>query len=240
VSKWISVTVAAIDLSRAAVHLVAGTEDPESKTAPPELRSGLVPGEHHDSVIAVMNGGWKTAHGRWGVMIGGHVFVEPRVEGCTIAILRDGSVRIGAWPELEDRLSEIESYRQTPPCLLQAAELHSALQAGQERAWGGNDPKLKTRRRSSLGVDASGRILFYGFGEEAGARLLAEGMRVAGAVAAAETDINYSWTRFLMVGQPKPGDELQITSTLVPKMVHQKQGYVKRPAARDFFYVRRR
>jgi hypothetical protein len=240
ISKWITVTIAAIDLSRAAVHLVAGTEDPQSKTAPAELRTGLVAPEHADSVLAIMNGGWKTAHGRWGVMIGGHVFVEPRVEGCTIALRKDGSVRIAPWPEIESRASEIESYRQTPPCLVSGGELHPDLQAGQERAWGGNNPKDKTRRRSALGVDSSGKILFYGFGDEAGAKMLAEGMRLAGAAAAAETDINYSWTRFLLVGRRPGSSDVQITSTLVPKMVHQKQGYLTRPAARDFFYARRR
>jgi hypothetical protein len=240
ISKWISVTVVAINLERAALHLVAGTEDPVSKTAPPELRTGLVPPEHHDSLIAVMNGGWKTAHGQWGVQVGGHTFVPPRPEGCTVAIFRDGHVRVRSWPALEPQLSEIEAYRQTPPCLIESGAIHPLLAAGQERPWGGMSPKEKTRRRSALGADASGRILFYGFGEEAGAKLLAEGMRIAGALEAAETDINYSWTRFLLFGQKGPDRKLQVTSTLVPQMVHQKTGYVERAMPRDFFYLRRR
>lgn len=234
ISKWISVTVAAIDLDRAAVHLVAGTDDPKSPDAPAALRTGLVPPEHQESLLAVMNGGWKTAHGRWGVMIGGHVFVPPRNEGCTVALYRDGSVRIRSWPAVEADAPKLEAYRQTPPCLLEGAELHPALAAGQEKAWGGNDPNLKTRRRSALGVDPSGRLLFYAYGEEAGAKLLAEGLRLAGAAEAAETDINYSWTRFLLFGKPKPDAPLQVTSTLVPKMVHQKKGYVTQAAPRDF------
>lgn len=240
VSKWISVTVVAMDLERAALHLVAGTDEPISKDAPADLRTGVVPEPHRDSVVAVMNGGWKTAHGHWGMMAGGHTFVEPRPEGCTIAIFGDGQVRIRSWDRVQAQSRELEAWRQTPPCLLSEGELHPSLAAGQERAWGGMDPKLKTRRRSALGVDASGRVLFYGFGEEAGAKLLAQGMRAAGAVEAAELDINYSWTRYLLIGKPKPDQKLQVTSTLVPKMVHQKLGYVERPAPRDFFYLRRR
>jgi hypothetical protein len=235
ISKWISVTLVAIDLQRTRVKLVAGTEDPVSKTAPPELRTGLIPHEHQAGLLAVMNGGWKTSHGQWGVRIGGHTFVPPRPEGCTIAIYRAGHVRIRSWPALEPELDQIDAYRQTPPCLVESGELHPLLRAGQERPWGGMVPNEKTRRRSAVGVDASGRILFYGFGEEAGARMLAEGMRHAGATDAAETDINYSWTRFLLFGEKD--QKLQVTSTLVPKMVHQKTGYVERPAARDFFYV---
>ena len=240
VSKWITVTVAAIDLQRAALHLVAGTDEPIDKDAPAALRTGLVPSEHQDDLLVVTNGGWKTAHGRWGMMVAGHVFVPARPEGCTIAIAKDHTARIQPWPEIESRASELAAWRQTPPCLLANGELHPQLAAGQERPWGGMDPKLKTRRRSALGVDKTGKILFYGFGDEASAKLLAEGMRLAGAVEAAELDINYSWTRFLLVGKPKPDAPLQVTSTLIPKMVHDKTGYVSKAAPRDFFYIRRR
>jgi hypothetical protein len=241
ISKWISVTVVAIDLERSSLHLVAGTEEPKSMSGPgpAEIRTGLVAAEHQETVLAVMNGGWKTAHGRWGMMVNGHVFVPPRPEGCTIALGKDGSVRIGAWPKLEPSASELAAYRQTPPCLVEDGALHELLRAGQERPWGGMDPKEKTRRRSALGVDASGKLLFYGFGDEASAKLLAEGMRIAGAAQAAELDINYSWTRFLLIGRPRPDAPLQTTSTLVPQMVHQKTGYVSAPAPRDFFYLTR-
>lgn len=105
------------------------------------------------------------------------------------------------------------------------------------RRWGGRDPKRKTRRRSALGLDASGRILFYGFGEEVNARLLAEGMRIVGAKSATQLDINYSWTRFLLVGSPKADAPTQITSTLVPDMKHRKRGYIEKWMPRDFFYL---
>jgi hypothetical protein len=91
-----------------------------------------------------------------------------------------------------------------------------------------------------IGVDATGRILFYGMGEEARPRDLAQGLKAVGATSAAQLDINWSWTRFLMFGSPQPGAELQVTSTLIPKMVHRKTGYVQRHVGRDFFYLTRR
>jgi hypothetical protein len=121
--------------------------------------------------------------------------------------------------------------------LLEAGELHEKLAAFNERPWGGFDPKRKTRRRSALGVDVSGRTLFYGIGEEVGPRVLAEGMRYAGAHFAAELDINWSWTRFLMFGQSTTKPGLKVTSTLIPKMVHQDRQYVEKTSARGFFYV---
>jgi hypothetical protein len=239
VSRWHTVTVVAIDLQRARVHLLAGSEDPKSKTAPPELRTGLVPSEHHDSLVAVFNGGWKTVHGSWGVMLAGHTFVPPKKEGCTIALMKDGSARIGAWPELEAAVAEMDAFRQTPPCLVEDGALHRLLAAKQEHPWGGMEPNIKTRQRSALGVDSSGRILFYAYGEEVGAALLAEGLRAVGAVDAAELDINFIWVRFLLFGKPPPDGVLRVTSTLIPKMAHEKGGYISRPYARDFFYVRR-
>jgi hypothetical protein len=199
-----------------------------------------VPAEHQSSVLAVFNGGYQTAHGRWGVMIDGKEFVPPRDPGCTVALYRDGSARIGAWPALANTRDDMSAFRQTPPCLLEAGKLHPELEAHREGPWGGRVPNVKTRNRSAVGVDASGRVLFYGFGDEAGPRLLAEGMRVAGAVSAAQLDINYYWTRFLLIGRKQADAPLQVTSTLSPKMQYESRGYVTRPAARDFFYVRRR
>jgi hypothetical protein len=57
-------------------------------------------------------------------------------------------------------------------------------------------------------------------------------------VTVAQLDINWSWTRFLLYGGDN-GDPT-VTSTLVPQMVHAKQGYVKKPGFRDFFYLLKR
>jgi hypothetical protein len=238
VSRFIAVTVVAIDLTRASVHLVAGTEDPVAAHVPKEQRTGLVAAAHQDSLLAVFNGGYQTAHGHWGVMIDSKVFVPARDPGCTLALYRDGSARIRSWPALAASQDEMIAFRQTPPCLVEDGQLHPDLQALRERAWGGRVPNIKTRNRSAVGVDRSGRIFFYGFGDEAGPALLGEGMRFAGAVSAAQLDINYHWTRFLLFGK-KPDKKLGMTSPLAAQMQHEPGGYVSRPASRDFFYVRR-
>lgn len=240
VSRFVSVTVVAVDLARASVHLVAGTKDPIAPHVPESERTGLVPSDHQTSLLALFNGGYQTPHGRWGVMTGGQVLVPPRDVGCTIALYRDGRARIASWPALAPTQNTMTAFRQTPPCLVEGGALHADLAAFREGAWGGRVPNVKTRNRSAVGVDESGRVLFYGFGDEAGARLLADGMRFAGAVAAAQLDINYYWTRFLLVGRKKSDAPLQITSPLAPKMQYEPRGYVSRPAARDFFYIKRR
>lgn len=240
ISKWIEVTAVAMDLKHLSLAWVPGTDDPESDAVPKTERSGTVASEHRDTVVAAFNGGWQAKHGRWGAMADGKVFLEPREEGCTIAIYRDGRVRIASWPKLSGTVGEMVAYRQTPPCMVEDGSLHPELEARNERRWGGLDPKRKTRRRSAIAIDASGRVLMYGYGDEAGARELALGLKALGASAVAELDINYHWVRFLLLGRPKPEAELQVTSTLIEKMPHRKQGYVSKAEPRDFFYVARR
>jgi len=243
VSKWVKVTLVAVDLRHAVLHYVPGTEDVKDLGEDPEglpVAPGIIPTSEQDHLLAVFNGGFKPRHGNWGIRIGSKVLVAPRESGCTVALYRDSTVRVGSWERLSADAADIESYRQTPPCLLEQGELHPDLEAHNERAWGGRDPKRKTRRRSAVGVDASGRVLLYALGEEAGPLHLALGLRFAGARSAAQLDINWSWTRFLVFGNPAPDGELQVTSTLIPQMVHRPTAYVSRHVGRDFFYVTRR
>jgi len=238
VSKYVTVTVAAMDLKHTALHLVPGTDDPKVEDLSTDHPPGLVPEAHHDDLVVVMNGGFNPKHGAWGMMARGTVLVPPREEGCTLVMNHDDTVRMGRWPEVADEAQNARAYRQTPPCLLEDGKMHPKLAAGDLRPWGGQAAHRKTRRRSAIGVDATGRVLLFGMGVEAEANLLAEAMKLAGAVHAAQLDINYNWTRFLLFGE-KDGT-LQVTTTLIPKMVHRKRGYVHHSQPRDFFYLARR
>jgi hypothetical protein len=244
-SRWMTVTVAAIDLDRVAVRLMPGTEDLRYANLPVGSESGLVPEADRPALIAVMNGGFQPKHGHWGLVANGVVVSKPREDGCTIALDPGFGVQIGPFAGLPEAARASHTLRQTPPCLVEGGLVHPALVAGKDKAWAGHTADLRTRRRSALGIDASRRVLFYAIGEETEPRWLAEGLRVAGATSAAELDINWYWTRFLLFGNgtkdgPDARSGLRITSTLVPKMEHQETEYVERASTRDFFYVVRR
>lgn len=240
VSKWQKVTIAAMDLEHTQLDYRPGKTDVEAEAMPAGVERGLVPESEQDRLLLVFNGGFQPQHGNWGMFLRGKDLVAPKPEGCTVAIYDDGKVRIRSWPVIEAdvKSGKVVAYRQTPPCLLEEGELHPKLKAHNDRPWGGRDPKRKTRRRSSVGIDASGRMLLYGMGDETPPRMLAEGMRAAGAVSAAQLDINWSWTRFLVFSEQE--GTLRVTSTLIPQMVHGKKSYVERAASRDFFYLLRR
>jgi hypothetical protein len=232
----------AIDLTRVALRAVAGTRQPLSSTVPPEHRPGLVPQQDLADLVAVMNGGFMTRHGGWGMMVGGEVIAPPKDDGCTVALLADGSVRIATYAKLGVAPEALTAYRQTPPCLVEQGAVNDALLGGEKpRAWGMSETGGVTIRRSALGVAGGGRTLLYGLGESVTPRQMAEAMRAAGAVSAAELDVNWSYTRFFLYGPgPTPDSPPEVTATLIPKLKHARGEYVKKPAERDFFYLVRR
>jgi hypothetical protein len=234
------VAVVAVDLRRVDLRLVAGTLEPESKAVPPERRPGLVPAADQADLIAVFNGGFMARHGRYGMMLDGDTFVPPRPDACTVALYRDGGLRVRTWTELSATAATMSGFRQTPPCILEQGVLHPELDPDpRPRQWGAAENGETEIRRSALGLDASGQVLFYGLGEWVTVKALADAMKAAGAADAAELDINWSYTKFLLFGRPAPGEPPEVVSTLVPKTKHTRRGYVTAPAERDFFYLKR-
>lgn len=239
--KPIYAAIVAIDLTRTEVALVAGTEEPETTTVAASKRTGLVPAAVQDDLLVVMNGGFMAKHGKYGMMLDGEEFLAPREDACAVAKRKDGSFWIAPWLEMKGKNAELSFYRQTPACLVDRGTLHPDLDSDfKRRKWGGQNNGQKDTRRSAVGVDASGKVLFYGLGEWVFPKDLAVAMKAAGAVSAAELDINWSYTRFLLMGRPTPSEPVQVLSTLVPKIEHSKRGYVEKAATRDFFYVTRK
>jgi hypothetical protein len=235
-SRFITVTIVAIDLGRTTLGYMPGIEDLGGKKVP--FTAGLVPAAERERLLAVFNGGFQPRHGHWGMKLGDTIVVPPRDEGCTLAIGNDGSVRLRSFSALASSAADLRAYRQTPPCLLEDGAVHPDLLAGRDKAWAGQAKDLVTRRRSAVGLDDAGSVLFYAIGVEASPRLLAEALRVAGARNAAELDINWNWTRFLSYERDREG-KLRVAASLV-EGEYAKSGYTERPSERDFFYVLRR
>nr|WP_275939089.1 phosphodiester glycosidase family protein [Polyangium spumosum] len=227
-----------MDLQRVTIRLVAGTTEPVSENVPLSARPGLIPRAEHPDLVAAFNGGFKALHGQYGMMIEGKTFLPPRKFACTVGLYRDGSVRIGTWPALAPTEPEMAAYRQTPACLVEGGELNKKL-TEYNRNWGATVSGETVIRRSAIGVDATGRTLFYALGEAVTAQSLARAIKAAGAHAAAQLDVNYAFPRFLLFDHP-PGAERSLAASLVPKIDYRETDYVKDPSPRDFFYVARR
>ena len=95
-----------------------------------------------------------------------------------------------------------------------------------------------TIRRTAVGVDASGKTLLFGFGEDVTPRNLADAMKAAGAATLrswTSTGRIRSSTSTLMAPTPP-----HVSLSLVPKAKYSKGAYVTDAAPRDFFFVARK
>jgi hypothetical protein len=239
IRKDVSVTVIAFDLARTDLVWVPGSQEPASDKLPADVQKGLVPKDDRALLLAAFNGGFLARHGRFGAMVAGHELLPPRDGTCTVAFTTNGHVRIDVWERLKSAAGELSTYRQTPPCLVQGGEIHERATV-EPKKWGLSADGKDEIRRSALGIDSSGRVLFFGLGEWVVPKDMALGMKVAGAVNAAELDINWSYTRFNFYGHKSSGEPLEVVGTLVPQLVHTKRAYLTDIAARDFFYIRKK
>ncbi len=222
------------------VGLVAGTQDPESEAVPPERRTGLVPSADVPSLLAVWNGGFKRRHGEYGMRVGADLFVPPVEDACTIGLDAEGRVQVGPWASLSAAAPSFVAFRQTPPCLVQRGEVNPDLaKEHKQRTWGAAEKGERDIRRSALGRDETGQVLYYGFGDWVTATDLARTLRAAGATDVAELDVNWSYPRFFWF-EPGPDGRPQIAGTFVPKITYSVKRYVDRAWERDFFYATRR
>lgn len=231
--------IVAVDLRRVGLRFVAGTKEPPAPSVPADHRPGLVPAADQANLVAVFNGGFMARHGQWGITVGADVLLPLRDDGCTIALLGDGGVMVRTQAALGPAPAKATAMRQTPPCLVEQGEIHPALLGPEKpRRWGMSETGGVDIRRSAIGVMPGGRTLMYGLGEWITPRQMAEAMRTAGAADAAELDVNWSYTRFLLYGpRPSPGAPPEVTATLVPKIKHGPRQYVVKPEERDFFYL---
>ncbi len=233
-----AVAVVAMDLTRINLRLVAGTTEPLSEKVSLAERPGLVPTNEHADLIAVFNGGFKALHGQYGMMLDGKIFLPPRDIACTVGLYRDGTIRIRTWPQISATQSDMVAYRQTPPCLVEQDTLNNKLTESTKN-WGATVSGETVIRRSAIGIDASGKTLFYALGEAVTAQSLATAMKAVGARDAAQLDVNYAYPRFLFFDHPAAAERRAVLS-LVPHVDYRSGDYVREPSPRDFFYITRR
>jgi hypothetical protein len=238
--SFAAVAVVAVDLRRLELSFVAGTTEPESMKVPKERRPGLVPSDKQADLVAAFNGGFKATHGHYGMMIAGDTFLVPRDIACTIALYRSGPIKIRTWPALAPSEADMTAYRQTPPCLVEQGVANAALGLEYNRNWGATVSGETVIRRSALGIDATGNILFYGLGEAVTAQALGRAMRVVGARDAAQLDVNYAYPRFLLYEHGTAGEPPHAATALIKDVKFEPADYVVEPSVRDFFYLTRR
>ncbi len=244
--SWAVVAVVAADISRVRLHFVLGTREPESLEAEGKdlKRTGLIASEHQRDLIAAFNGGFKTVHGRYGVRTDGVTLIKPRKDACTVAMLKDATVKVAPWKSLAGQdENSFEWWRQTPGCFVAEGKMHTGLTVEDNTYWGAAIGGNTVIRRSAMGISEDGRTLYIGIGDFTTAPAIAKAMAHAGAHNVAQLDVNWSFPRFLIYvpkAQGAAADPNDLKATALCKgFEFSEDEYIRESSPRDFFYLTR-
>ncbi|AGP36827.1 hypothetical protein [Sorangium cellulosum] len=238
--SWAELFIVAMDLSGVDVHLMAGSREPAATTEEGKTyeRPAKIPEAHHERLLAAFNGGFMTEHGQWGMRLDGVTLVRPRENGCTLALHGDGRMQIAPWARMAEGEGGMRWWRQTPSCMVDEGELHPALRVPEVRNWGATLDGNTVIRRSAVGLDRDGKVLFVAISNHTTAPAIALGLRHVGATAVAQLDVNWSYPKFLLY-EPGEGGALMPVA-LASGFEFSEDEYIRKRSLRDFFYVTRK
>jgi hypothetical protein len=239
---WSEVFVVAVDLRRVELHIVPGSQEPkaDSKDAEKIERPAVIPERDHEELLAAFNGGFMTEHGGYGMKVDGVTIVGPKPKACSIGVYKDQSIRIAPWTDLESTEPEMSWFRQAPECMVREDKIHPGIlwKAGIKK-WGATLDGETVIRRSAIGINPARDILFVSITNHTNAKVLAEGMRKAGATEVAQLDVNWSYPKFVLFEPKTPGGPRKAVA-LASGFEFSEDEYIRKKARRDFFYLMRK
>ncbi len=231
-----------IDLSKVQLHLVAGTVEPKAVSGTPSVtRSGTIPSvdQTNSLLLAAFNGGFKAVHGGYGMQLDTGVTLRPPLDGiATLALYRDGAVKIGAWGRDIQSGRDLIAYRQNCPLLVNAGQINPHVNDESRKEWGYTVKNLDATWRSGVGLSKDGRFLIYVVGNSLTVQSLAQALQQAGAEYAMQLDINGFYTRFVTYtpAAGRTGRPALVANKLLKEMSGDPAQFLH-PYDRDFFYV---
>lgn len=216
-----------IDTSQVSLSLVPGIQQPVSNLPP---GPGMVPMRSRDHLLATFNSGFKTQDGHGGFVAHGRTYVPPKKGLGTIAVYRNGDVKVGTWGGEISPSPKIFYLRQNLPLLVDGGKV--TTMAKDSSPWVQNTVNNNVRvYRSGIGIDSNGGLV-YAAGNTITEQDLAKLLAQAGAVRAMALDENSDWPDFFTYAAPGG----QSASKLLPSMPHDTYRYLV-PDNRDFFTV---
>jgi hypothetical protein len=222
-----------IDLRYAQLHLVAGTVEPASSLH--VARPGRIPAADYPRLLAAFTGGFKAVNGAFGMAAGGATLLPPQNGLATLALYRDGGVRLGVWGADIRPGPDMIAFRQNCPLLVDHSQATPLADTENLKLWGRTVHNRVATWRSGLGLSADGRSLIYAAGDSLTVPTLAQALIMGGADRGMQLDINSYWTRFVTY-TTSPDGHTPIAQKLIDTMVGDTRQFVA-PDTRDFFYL---
>ena len=226
------VAVVAFNLQATQLHFVLGTTEPYDKSVTQRASGAISPSDlASGQLIAAFNGGFKVEHGHSGAMANGLVAVPPKPGLATLVIDQNGKVKIGAWGVDINPGENMLAYRQNGLLIVKDGVV--TPQVDDPKYWGFTISGKTVTWRSAIGLDSTGKVLYYFAGGYLSINTLASAISQAGVQTAMQLDINNYWVHFdaiqIVNGNPTP-------QPLFTDMNQDPSRFLK-PWIRDFFYV---
>lgn len=236
---YAKVLLVAMDMRQLDVGMEAGSEDPKPLTGPPG--TGRIPRDPqiYQRVAAAFNGGFKTEHGNYGMMLNKRVLLPPVPGAATVILTKDGRVGMGSWGTnatvggINDvPTSEIVSFRQNLDPLLDFDKVNPL---GRWQ-WGFVLPGTSMQtERSGICITNAGHMM-YAWGDDTSATSLGKAMKMAGCIYGMHLDMNPHHTGFMYTNITEFKGSQYKSELLTKEMEIDTSRYLLY-APKDFFFM---
>jgi hypothetical protein len=231
------IILVAMDTRQLDFDMEAGVEDPKP-TVGSFHGTGRIPRDVTVAkrTVAAFNGGFKTEHGHYGMMLKHHVLLPPVPTGATAVVTEDGHFGMGAWQPSREIPADILSYRQNMDPLID----DGVVNPRKRQVWGAvlpGQPHLTGQQteRSGLCITKA-RHTLYVWGDDVGADALGRAMQLAGCDFGMHLDMNPYHTGFVFMSFEDPDYKVGKSETLTPLMAIGNRRYIDYNP-KDFFYA---
>ena len=236
---YAKVLLVAMDMRQLDLDMEAGVEDPKPLTGPPG--SGRIPRDPKifKRVAAAFNGGFKTEHGSYGMMVKKRVLLPPVAGAASLILLKDGRVGMGSWGNTT-KVSGIKnvpddsilSFRQNLDPLL----ANDTVNPSGRGLWGFTLPGTSMQtERSGVCVTTQGHLI-YAWGDDVSATTLGKAMKMAGCAYGMHLDMNPHHTGLIFTNITDVKGKNWKSELLTNKMEISADRYIEY-APKDFFYM---
>lgn len=236
---YAKVVLIAMDMRQLDLEMEAGNEDPKPLTGPPG--AGRIPREPavYTKIAAAFNGGFKTEHGSYGMMLKKRVLLPPQPGIATVIITKDGRYGLGSWGSNKDvggiqdvEPADIVSFRQNLDPLVDNDKVNPSGRA----QWGYTLPGTTMQtERSGLCVTNAGHLI-YAWGDDVSATTLGKAMKMASCIYGMHLDMNPHHTGFIFTNITELKGRSYKSELLDKQMEIDTARYIEY-APKDFFYM---
>lgn len=236
---YAKVLLLAMDSRQLDLDMEAGVEDPKPLAGPPGL--GHIPRDPKvlGRVAAAFNGGFKTEHGNYGMMVRKRVLLPPQPGAASVILTKDGRVGLGSWGQNRDvggihdvEKDEIVSFRQNLDPLVDNDKVNPTGRA----QWGYTLPGTSMQtERSGLCVTTAGHLM-YAWGDDVSATTLGKAMKMGGCIYGMHLDMNPHHTGLIFTNITEVKGKNYKSELMSNQMEIDTDRYILY-APKDFFYV---